>query len=131
MKKKLRLIYVFCKRYMLINRHIINFATTSLKNILHKEPIDRINNSVCYEDLDINTLVIGAYENEYCLEFLKKVRKNMFHDFFKYNGKFCVTLEEGQYYGLLEQLSEYALSKCDFNFDKEYCGYTVVYTLSN
>lgn len=128
MKKKFQLIYDFCKRYVLINRHIIIFAGVSLKNIINKETFECINNSILYEDID-NELIIGPYENEYCLEFLKKVRTRMFHDFFKYQGKFCVTLKENQYHGLMERLSEYALSKCEFEFNKEYCGGTVVYTV--
>ena len=125
--EKLRLINLFTERLMLINGRIIKYAFTSLKNILQSQPVEQLNNSILYDEDDIE-LVIGAYEVEFCLDFLKRVRRYYFCNFIKYNGKFCVTLDEGQYLGLHERLSEFVLNDCGFDFNKEYSGNTVIYT---
>lgn len=124
--KKLKLLNSFLDKYIFINKRIFDYSILSLENEFSPEKFILRNPTIYCEDDE--PLYMGALEIDYCIMFWKRTRKILYHDFFKYNGRFSVTLEITSSAGIQQRLIEHELES-KFEFSKEYCGNVVVYTI--
>ena len=114
--RKLKLLHLFLERFSLINRQIIKYASLSLKyQFIDGQPIEQHNNPID-KRYSSEELVIGAYEADYCTEFLKVVRTEFLKKFFKENGEFDVVLLFTQTFELHERLFCFVLEQCQFQY---------------
>ncbi|MFG6319984.1 MAG: hypothetical protein K1W33_09105 [Clostridia bacterium] len=114
--RKLKLLHLFLERISLINRQIIKYAILSLKyQFIDGQPIEQHNNPID-KRYSSEELVIGAYEADYCTEFLKLVRTEFLQKFFKENGEFDVVLLFTQTFELHERLFCFVLEQCQFKY---------------
>lgn len=133
MQKNLTLFYSFIKSLMLINRQIIKYATLFLKlSALEGQPIYKLNNPnllMDHED-DDKEVIIGAYEADYCVEFIKLIRKEFFFSFLKSEGTFKIEFDEGRIFGIHERLLRLMLCECGFQYNLDYTDKKITYTVT-